>query len=79
MKFFILILIRFYRSWISPLLPAACRYSPSCSQYALDAIDRFGVFRGGGMAIWRILRCNPFFPGGYDPVPDHSTEGINNS
>lgn len=70
MKFFIVSLIKFYRGWISPLLPSACRYSPTCSQYALEAIDRFGWFRGSGMAILRILRCNPLFPSGYDPVPD---------
>jgi len=74
-KFFILALIKFYRAWISPLLPSACRYSPTCSQYALEAIDRFGWLRGGWMAILRILRCNPFFPSGYDPVPDPMTIG----
>ncbi|MFZ9736651.1 MAG: membrane protein insertion efficiency factor YidD [Prochlorotrichaceae cyanobacterium] len=69
MKFFALKLIEFYRRWISPLLPPACRYHPTCSQYAWEAIDRFGVWSGGWLALLRILRCNPLFPGGYDPVP----------
>ena len=66
----ILRLIRVYRTAISPLLPASCRFSPTCSQYALIAVDRFGAWRGSAMALQRILRCHPFHPGGYDPVPD---------
>lgn len=62
-------LIRGYRLLISPLFPPVCRFNPTCSQYALDAVERFGVIRGGGLAIRRILRCHPFHPGGYDPVP----------
>ena len=62
-------LIRFYKGAISPYLPGACRYSPTCSQYALTAIERFGALKGGYMAAKRILRCNPFHEGGYDPVP----------
>ncbi len=61
--------IRFYRRQISPSLPPSCRFTPTCSAYALEAIERYGALKGGGMAIWRILRCNPFHPGGYDPVP----------
>lgn len=61
--------IRFYRRQISPSLPPSCRFTPTCSAYALEAIERYGALKGGGMALWRILRCNPFHPGGYDPVP----------
>jgi putative membrane protein insertion efficiency factor len=58
-----------YRRWISPLLPDSCIYSPTCSEYALIAVERYGVKRGGYMAFRRLLRCNPFHAGGYDPVP----------
>ncbi len=58
-----------YRRWISPALPARCRFYPSCSAYALEAVAVHGVLRGTGLAIWRLLRCQPFHPGGYDPVP----------
>lgn len=57
-----------YRLFISPLFPPVCRFVPSCSQYAIEAVEKHGVVRGGGMAIWRILRCHPFSRGGYDPV-----------
>ena len=50
------------------MLPPSCRFQPTCSQYAIEAIDKYGVFKGGAMAIWRVLRCNPFCKGGYDPV-----------
>lgn len=62
-------LIRGYRMFISPLLPPSCRYTPTCSQYAIEAVERFGVIEGGWLATKRILRCHPFHPGGYDPVP----------
>jgi uncharacterized protein len=75
LKFFVLQLIEGYRRWISPLFPPACRYHPTCSQYAWEAIDRFGVVHGGWLALGRILRCNPFFPGGYDPVPEGKVRG----
>lgn len=59
----------FYRRSISPLLPDSCIYSPTCSEYAMIAIERYGVAQGSWIALKRILRCNPFHPGGYDPVP----------
>ncbi|MBQ4235733.1 MAG: membrane protein insertion efficiency factor YidD [Treponema sp.] len=68
-KFFSL-LIRFYQVFISPLFPACCRYTPTCSQYALEAIQKHGPIKGLYLAIRRILRCNPYHQGGYDPVPD---------
>ena len=64
-----LALIAFYRTCISPLTPAACRYTPTCSQYAQEAIRKYGPFRGGWLAFRRILRCNPWGGSGYDPVP----------
>jgi hypothetical protein len=64
-----LLLIRFYRKGISPYTPPSCRYIPTCSQYAVEAIEKYGVAKGGWMALKRILRCNPFHRGGYDPVP----------
>ena len=63
--------LRGYKRLISPLLPAACRYVPTCSDYAVEAVERFGMVRGGLMAAWRVLRCNPFVKGGVDPV-EHS-------
>lgn len=64
-----LALIWFYRHCISPLTPAACRYTPTCSQYAVEAIKKYGPFKGGWLALKRILRCNPWGGSGYDPVP----------
>jgi uncharacterized protein len=64
----VLYLLRAYKWALSPLLPPACRYVPTCSDYALEAVDRYGVLRGGLMAMWRVLRCHPFVQGGYDPV-----------
>ncbi len=63
------ILIRLYQWTVSPLLGPACRFHPSCSQYTLEAIRRFGVLRGAGLGAKRIGRCHPWHPGGYDPVP----------
>ncbi len=61
--------IRFYRRYISPKTPPSCKFRPTCSEYALQALEEWGALRGSAMAIWRILRCNPFSKGGYDPVP----------
>ena len=75
MKRLLLWLIRLYRRYVSPHTPPACRFTPTCSQYALTAIDRFGAVKGGWLALKRILRCNPCCRGGYDPVPEepHTT------
>ena len=70
MKRFLLACIRFYRRQISPRKPPRCRYIPTCSSYAVTAITRYGALKGGLMAAWRVLRCNPFSKGGYDPVPE---------
>jgi putative membrane protein insertion efficiency factor len=70
MKRFALLLLRFYKSAISPWLPPACRYYPTCSVYAMEAIERHGFFRGGWLALKRLLRCHPVHAGGYDPVPE---------
>ncbi len=70
MKGLFLALIRFYQKSISPLFPARCRFYPTCSAYAFTAIQRFGVCKGGWLALRRILKCHPFHPGGYDPVPE---------
>ncbi|MCI5716124.1 MAG: membrane protein insertion efficiency factor YidD [Bacteroidales bacterium] len=64
-----ILLIRFYQTAISPHTPPACRFIPTCSQYALEAIKKYGPFKGGFLAIKRILRCNPWGGSGYDPVP----------
>jgi len=61
--------IRGYRRFISPVIPARCRFHPSCSAYALEAVGVHGPVRGLALALWRLLRCHPFHPGGYDPVP----------
>lgn len=65
---FVLCLLRGYKWALSPLLPPSCRYVPTCSDYAMDAVDRHGVIRGSLMAMWRVLRCHPFVRGGYDPI-----------
>ena len=70
MKKVLLFVIRFYQRYISPAFPARCRFSPTCSQYALEAVERYGAFWGGLLAVKRLLRCNPFYKGDYfDPVP----------
>ena len=62
-------MVRWYQRYLSPLKPPVCRFHPSCSQYTLEAIERYGLIRGSFMGAARIMRCNPFHPGGYDPVP----------
>ncbi len=69
MKQIALLLIKLYQNTISRVLPPSCRFTPSCSVYGYQAIEKYGIFKGGWMAIKRIGRCNPFNPGGYDPVP----------
>jgi hypothetical protein len=69
MKRLALALIRFYQRNISPGRPPACRFQPTCSQYGHEAIERYGLLRGGWLTLWRLARCNPFNRGGYDPVP----------
>lgn len=69
MKRLILALIRFYQRYISPGLPPSCRFYPTCSHYTYQALERYGVVKGGWLGIKRIVRCQPWNPGGYDPVP----------
>ena len=69
MKKFVTSAIRFYQRQISPLSPPRCRYIPTCSEYALEAVEQYGAVKGSWLAAKRILRCNPFHKGGYDPVP----------
>ena len=61
-------LLLLYRRYISPLAPPCCRYTPSCSRYGIDALRRYGLVKGGWLALWRVLRCNPLTHGGYDPL-----------
>lgn len=68
-KKFLIGLIKFYRKYISPLKRSCCIYTPTCSQYAIEAVEKYGALKGGFLACMRILRCNPFAKGGYDPVP----------
>ena len=62
-------LIRFYRRQISPAMPPSCRFIPTCSEYALEAVQKYGALKGGYLAVRRVLKCHPFHKGGYDPVP----------
>lgn len=68
MKALALWMLRGYKRWISPSFPVSCRYVPTCSEYAMEAVERFGVVRGGAMAVWRLLRCHPLAKGGLDLV-----------
>jgi putative membrane protein insertion efficiency factor len=63
------VLIRGYQKFVSPSLPSSCRFTPTCSSYALTSIERYGLLRGGWLAVKRLSRCHPWNPGGYDPVP----------
>ena len=69
MKKILIYIIRFYQKNISGLKSTKCPYFPTCSQYGLEAVEKYGAFKGGLLAVWRIIRCNPFSKGGYDPVP----------
>ena len=70
MKYVLLWMIRFYRKYLSGMKGGCtCKYYPTCSQYGLEAIEKYGALKGWALAVWRILRCNPFSKGGYDPVP----------
>jgi putative membrane protein insertion efficiency factor len=71
-KFVVLQLLRAYKWAVSPLFPPACRYVPTCSEYAMEAVDRFGALRGGFKGLLRLMRCHPLSRGGYDPVVPHS-------
>jgi hypothetical protein len=68
MKSLALGLLRVYKRWISPAFPPACRYVPTCSEYAMESVERYGAWRGGAMAAWRVLRCHPLAKGGLDAV-----------
>ena len=72
MKNILIAAIKFYRKYLSSLKRTKCPYIPTCSEYGLEAVERYGAFKGGLVAVWRILRCNPFSRGGFDPVPDKS-------
>ncbi|MCS7202627.1 MAG: membrane protein insertion efficiency factor YidD [Dictyoglomus sp.] len=71
LKKVVILLIKFYKYFISPALPHSCRFYPTCSTYTLTAIERYGILKGGLLGIKRILRCHPFNPGGFDPVPEY--------
>jgi len=70
MKTLLYTAVRFYRKWISPALPGSCRFAPTCSEYALQALDKYGAWKGACLTIGRLFRCHPFHAGGYDPVPE---------
>ncbi|MCI1859502.1 MAG: membrane protein insertion efficiency factor YidD [Sporolactobacillus sp.] len=76
MKWIFIFFIRIYQKCISPFTPPSCRFYPTCSEYAAEALKRFGVFKGGWLTIRRLLKCQPFHPGGYDPVPEKTDRGI---
>lgn len=70
----LLVPVNFYRRWISPVLPPSCRFEPSCSAYAVEALTTHGALRGSWLTVRRLLRCGPWHPGGYDPVPPRNTD-----
>lgn len=70
MKWLLIVLIRFYQKWISRFTPATCRFYPTCSHYGMEAIKRFGAVKGSWLTIRRLVKCQPFHPGGFDPVPE---------
>ena len=68
MRIVFILLVKFYQKAVSPWLPKSCRFYPSCSEYSIQAFQKYGCFKGLWLTVWRILRCNPFHPGGYDPL-----------
>ena len=79
MKHIMIWLVRLYQKFISPLKPPSCRFTPTCSAYAIEAFSKRGFFAGLILTVWRILRCNPFSKGGYDPVPDKGFKSYTNA
>ncbi|MEI6090885.1 MAG: membrane protein insertion efficiency factor YidD [bacterium] len=71
MKYLFIYIIKFYRRFLSPVLPASCRFYPTCSEYSLEAFQKYGFFKGFWLATYRVIRCNPFNKGGYDPLPEN--------
>ena len=69
MKYIFIFLIKVYQRTLSRMLPPSCRFYPSCSEYGVQALQKYGIFKGGWLTVKRIARCHPFNPGGYDPVP----------
>ena len=78
MKQIAIAIVEFYRRHISPFKPPCCRFIPTCSQYALEAFEEWGFFIGLALTVWRILRCNPFCKGGFDPVPKRKNKKLDN-
>ncbi|MEG1847427.1 MAG: membrane protein insertion efficiency factor YidD [Lachnospiraceae bacterium] len=76
MKRIIIASINMYRKYISPMKSTKCPYFPTCSEYGLEAVQTYGAWKGGWMALWRIIRCNPFSKGGYDPVPEPKDKNL---
>ncbi|CVI69079.1 Putative membrane protein insertion efficiency factor [Clostridiales bacterium CHKCI001] len=74
LKKLLILCIRGYQKYLSPLKSNHCKYTPTCSQYAIEALEKHGLIKGTMLAVWRILRCNPFSKGGYDPVPEKKEE-----
>jgi len=74
MKYLFIAIIRLYRYAISPFMAPHCMHVPTCSSYAIEALDKHGWLRGSGLAVWRLLRCHPFAKGGYDPVPEYRSK-----
>lgn len=78
MKRVMIAIVRWYQKFISPYKPSCCRFTPTCSAYAIEAFEKRGFFIGLLLTVWRILRCNPFCKGGYDPVPEHGLRNPKN-
>ncbi|MGB2630374.1 MAG: membrane protein insertion efficiency factor YidD [Candidatus Omnitrophota bacterium] len=76
MKKTLLLLLKGYKKFISPYLVRSCRFHPTCSEYAIEAVERFGVMKGTALALWRLLRCNPLSRGGYDPAVRQQNKGM---